>query len=228
MAIAEYNVQQQGRANGADGVNATAAMNRGGAIHTSDPRALYDQWLRAGKIFEGGAAPATTVTVAQNASFDLTSPSLHIGVPSSKVFVPIKVSIQNVAVWTTADGVVLYTSDTSGYTSGGVAMTMAGRNMAAVSSLDSALGVTAASNLFLAGSTLVAPALTNPRIVDQKYFVTGGLNTMYEYNILKGDPMVMVHGPGSFLAAVKLAAASATCLIYAVWAELDKSELVNS
>lgn len=221
-------VQQQGAGNGADGTSRTVAVNRMGAVVTSNPQAMYDQWLRAGKVFEGGAAPATTVTVPQAAAFDLTAPSLHIGVPSSKVFVPIKISIQNVAVWTTADGVIVYTSDTSGYTSGGVAMTMAGRNMAAVSSADSALGTTAATNLYLAGSSLVAPALTNPRIVDQKYFNTGGLFAQYEYNILKGDPMIMVHGVGSILATVKLAAAGATCLIHAIWAELDKSELVNA
>lgn len=227
MAELGLSIQQQGRANGADSTIATAAGNRGGALVTSDPRAMYDQWLRAGKIFEGGAAPATTVTVAQNASFDLTSPSLHIGVPSAKVFVPIQISIQNVAVWTTADGVITGTTDTSGYTSGGVAMTMAGRNLASVSSLDSALGVTSATSLFLAGSTLVAPALTNPRILKQQYFNTGGLFAQYEFNILKGDLFTMVHGAGSILTWVKLAAASATCLIYAVWAELDKSELVN-
>lgn len=227
MAELGLAIQQQGRANGSDSTIATAAGNRGGALVTSDPRAMYDQWLRAGKVFTAhGPDALTVITIPQNAAYDLTKPSFHLGVPSSKVFVLIRLKIANLAVWTTADGVTVGSSDTSAYTSGGVAANV--RNAAAVSSLDSALGTSVATNVFEAGSSLLAPALTNVRYFDTVYYPTGNLAAVYEYNILKGDPMFMVHGPGSILAWIKLAAASASCLFVAEWAELDKSELVNN
>lgn len=228
MAEMGVSVQQQGRsALNSDGTTVTAAALRGGEIVTSSVDALYSQWLRAGQVFEAHfATEGGTATIEQNAAMDLTEPFFRLTVPSSKIFVPIRVKVSNQAVWTTADAIVLLTSDTDTYSSGGAAPDV--RNLAAVSSLDSALGSTAMTSIYDGDSVLTEAALTNPRTIDVKHFLTGGLFIDYEYNILKGDPMVMVHGPSSFLAACKLAAAGAEVLYSVVWAELDKSALVNS
>ena len=220
-------VQQQGASNGADGSSRTLAANRMGALVTSSPQAMYDQWLRAGKVFEGHfATEGGLSTIENNTAIDLTEPFIILSAPSSKILVPIKIKVSPAVVWETGDEYILYTSDTEAYSAGGNAMDKV--NLAAVSSLDSALGTSALAQAWDGETPLTAAALTNPRIIDAGHFLTGGLHLPYEYNILKGDPMVMLHGAGSIMLMIARTTTTVDTLYSVVWAELDKSELVNS
>ena len=219
-------VQQQGYTTALDGTTRTAAMNRTGALVTSTPASMYDQWLRAGKVFEAHfATEGGSSTIEANATYDATEPWFRLTVPSSKIFIPIKVKVTPTTVWVTTDMIVLSASDTNTYTSGGAAPDV--RNLAAVSSVDSALGTTAMTSVFDGDSALTEAAMTNERIIDITVFRTGGLFLPYEYNILKGDPMVMIHGTASFVCNAMLAGAL-EAHYSVVWAELDKNELVNA
>lgn len=219
-------VQQQGYSLAADGTVRTGAMNRSGALVTTSPAAMYDQWLRSGKVFEAHFGTITgTSTVEANATVDATEPFFRLTIPSSKVMVPIRVLVIPTVVWATTDFIMIVSSDTDTYNTGGAAATV--RNLAAVSSLDSALGTTAMTSVYDGDSVLTENALTNPRLIHVRDFRTGDLGGPFEYNILKGDPMAMIHGTSSFVMFMQ--AAGALEVHYSVvWAELDKNELVNS
>lgn len=226
MAEIGINVQQQGYSLAAEGSTRTVAGTRAGELYTASPQSLYDHWLRSGKVFEAHfATEGGTATIEANATIDLTEPFFRLTVPSSKVMVPIRVFVTTSAVWVTADGIMIGTSDTDTYNTGGAAPDV--RNMAAVSSLDSVLGTTAMTNIFDGDSVLTENALTNPRILHSQFFRTGGLFVPFEYNVLKGDPMAFIHGPASFWCAAQLTGAL-EAWYSVVWAELDKNELVNS
>ena len=219
-------VQQQSDTPASDGSTRSFASNRMGALVTSSPQAMYDQWLRAGKVFEAHfATEGGSSTIEANATYDATEPWFRLTVPSSKIFVPIKVKVTPTTVWVTTDMIVLSASDTDTYNTGGAAPDV--RNLAAVSSADSEIGTTAMTSVFDGDAALTENAMTDQRIIDITVFRTGGLYLPYEYNILKGDPMVMIHGTSSFVANAMLAGALEVHYSV-VWAELDKNELVNA
>ena len=221
-------VKQQGYDTTADGQTRSAAINRSGGLVTSSPQAMYDQWLRGGKVFsahfatEGGSS-----TVEANATVDLTEPCFRLTVPSSKIVVPISVRFDYSAVRVTADAMFMTTSEGDTYTSGGAAPQV--NNLTVLAAADSAINSATSSctNVFDGDSALTEAALVNPRQFGAKYWTTGGLFAPYEYNILKGDPMIMIHGSSSWQVQAILTGAL-ECLYEIVWAELDKSELVNS
>ena len=220
-------VKQQDYSTHADSAYGAISANRDGALVINDAQGLYDRWLRAGQVFEAHfATPTGTATIEANATYDLTEPFFRMTCPSSKVLVPIQVKITPTTVWVTTDGITLMTSGTSTYNTGGAAPAV--RNMAAVSSLDSELESTAMTSVFDGDSALTEDTLVAPiRVIDNIVYRTGGLFIPYEYNILKGDPIVMIHGPSSFLVQAMLAGAL-ECQYTVKWAELDKSALVNS
>ena len=222
------NVKQQGYDTTPDASTRTIAMNRSGGVVTTDPAAMYDQWLRGGKVFSAHfATEGGTSTIEANATVDLTEPLFRLTVPSSKIVVPIYVNISTVAVKVTGDAIFMTTSEGDTYTSGGAAPQV--NNLTVLAAADSAINSATSSctNVFDGDSALTEAALVNPRQFGSKFFKTGGLFADYEYNILKGDPMVMIHGLSSWQIQGILTGAL-ECLYEIVWAELDKSELVNS
>ena len=226
MTALEATTQQQGRGNIADDSTSNLYKNRGGQLEVNTIQGMYDSWLRAGKVFEGHfATEGGFATIENNTAVDLTEPFLLLDITSAKVLVPIRIKVAPAVVWETGDEYILYTSDTAGYSAGGAAMDV--RNMAHVSSLDSALG-TSVAVAYDGDSVLTSVALTNPRIIDAGHFITGGLYIPYEYNILKGDPWVMIHGGGSLQLMIARTTTTIEAFYTIVWAELDKSELVNS
>lgn len=226
MSLAQITgiAQQQGRAISADGTPVNPYFNRGGAIGTSSIQSLYDQWLRAGKVFEAHfATEGGTATIENNTAIDLTEPFFRLTVPATKVVVPIQVKIAPALVWETADEVVLYAADTDTYSSGGAATdvrSMFISNQGLKNPVSSAV-----TSVFDGDSVLTEAALTNPRIIDVAGFLTGGLHVPYEYNILKGDPWAFINGPASFAVAVSRTTTTLEVLYTVKWAELDSSEL---
>lgn len=229
MADLDLIIQQQNGGTTADGSSGKAQGLRDGSLITADPASLYQKWLRAGKVFEAHFATETgTATIEANAAYDLTEPFFRLCVPSSKLFVPIQVKITPTTVWVTTDGITLMASADAAdvvVNAGGAAPDV--RNLAVVNANESSLGDTAMTSIKDGDSVITEDALTSVRIIDNIVYRTGGLFEPYEYNILKGDPMAIIHGPGRFLVQAMLAGAL-ECQYTIKWAELDKSELVNS
>jgi len=222
------NVQQQGYSVSADGgPTRTLQGTRSGALFTAE---LYDQWLRAGKVFSvgGGDAPVITSTVENNTAIDLTEPFLLHDVPSSKVVVPIMVKVSPAVVWETGDEIVLYASDAVGFSAGGDTLAATIRNLAVPGSGDSELAATATTAIYDGDAALTMAAVSEVRVIDAVHRLTGDLFSPYEYNILKGDPMVMLHGPSSLALMIARTTTTVEVLYTYIWAELDKNELVNS
>lgn len=220
-------VQQQSRGVSTDGIWANVHMNRSGLLEINSIQGLYDSALRAGKVFVAGPDSfGATSTVEQNASLDLTEPFWRATVPASKVVIPISVQLSLDSVWTTADQVVAWISDTDTYDSGGDICIVrplftdhAGNNEPVASALQ---------NVRDGDAALTEKTITNGRIFHSQHFVTGGLHLPYEFNALKGDSYPVIHGPASFGIAVKLGAAGDEAAYQVVWIELDKNEIVNS
>lgn len=228
MAELGLNIQQQGYSVSTDGpVGRTAQGTRSGALFVAE---LYDQWLRAGKVFSvgGGDAPVITATLENNTAIDLTEPFLLHDIPSSKVVVPIMVKVSPAVIWETGDEIVVYASDAVGYSSGGDTLASTIRNLAVPGSGDSELAATATTAIYDGDAVLTMAAVSEVRVIDAVHRLTGDLFSPYEYNILKGDPMVMLHGPSSFAVMIARTTSTVEVLYTYIWAELDKNELVNS
>lgn len=224
MATVDLDVQQQGYEVGADGQSKELVGTRAGELYIASPQSLYDHWLRSGKVFETHVTDAGLSTIEANAAFDYTEPFFRFSVPSGKVVVPIKFKVSPATVWVTADAIALVAGDTNTVGSGGTAATA--RNMAVNTGTGTNLGASAVTSLLHGESVLTETAPTNPRFIDIHTFRTGGLFEPYEYNILKGDPMTMIEGPGAFLAY--LMGSAIDVQIHAIWAELDNNELSNA
>lgn len=220
------NVQQQSDRNASDGQTRTFAVDREGASFTGDAVSKYRQWLTAGKVFEAHfATEGATATVETNGTIELTEPFFRMTCPSSAILVPLIFRADMTLIQTTVDAWFITTSDTDTFTSGGVAPAI--ENLAAVSSGDSALGATVMTDVLSGDSVLTEAALTNPRQFGVNTWVTGNLFHPYEYNVLKGDPMVYIHGESSLQVQAIQTGAQEVHFSF-IWAELDKNALVNS
>jgi len=219
-------VQQQSDSIAVDGTGATTIRaDREGALFDGSISSKYRQWLVAGKVFEAHfATEGGTSTIEANGTVDLTEPLFRLTVPSSKILVPIRVRLSPTTVWTTADAIFQTTSTGDTYSSGGAVPDV--RNMAAVNASDSALGSTACTSIFDGDSGITESALVSPRAFGHQSYVTGNLAANYDYSILKGDPMIMIHGSSSWQIHAILTGAHE--VHYSIlWAELDKNALVN-
>ena len=220
-------VKQQSRAVASDGSWQDAAQFREGGLVTGDITSMYQHWLREGRVFEAHfATEAGFATLENNTAVDLTEPFWRCTVPAANVMVPIRLKVSAAVVWETGDEYVLYTSDTDTYSAGGAASDV--RNLAIVSSTDSALRTSVLTNVLDGDTALTESAVTNPRILDAGHFLTGGLYLPYEYNVFKGDPTVYIHGASSLCLMIARTTTTVECFYSMVWAELDKASLVNS
>ena len=201
-----------------------AYQTRDGAVQVNDRSALVDMWTRDGRVFiSSNPTIGTPETMsAAGTAYTLTAPSLRFTIPSGKLVVPIHVQLEVATVIAKNDLFMVMVSDTDTFTSGGEAMAAA-RNAFVQSS--KALRATGVTNLLHSDTALVEAAVTSTRTLKvlRREGQAAELNTtwMPEYNILKGDPMVYIEGPASFLvfAVQETTAAEAEWTIS--WAELD-------
>ena len=215
-------VQQQSRGVYTDGQSGSPHVTRGGQLEIAD---LVHSWVRQGRVFETHAATeGGLTTIEANVSFDMTEPFFRLTVPTSKVFVPLYIKVQTSAVWTTGDLIMMWAGDTDTYSAGGLACNTAKGlfldNQATGEPVSSAV-----TSLFDGDTALTESTLTNPRILDVHGWVTGDLFSPYVWSIYNRVP-IYIHGLASFGLVAKGAAQEV--LYSAIWAELDKNELVNS
>lgn len=194
------------------------------ALQINDRSALVDMWTRDGRVFISGTpAIGTPETMsAAGTAVTTTAPSLRYTIPLGVTVVPIHVAVEVATVIAKDDIFVVMVGDTDTYTSGGEAMQSA-RN--AFIQSNAALRTTGVTNLLHSDTAIVEAALTRPRILKtlKREGQAAELNTTWnpEYNILKGDPMVYIKGPASFLVYVVQETTAAEATWSLSWAELD-------
>ena len=210
-----------------DGSYAALSMNRAGALRVNSFQGLYERWLADGRVFFSGTpALGTPETMsAAGTAFTLTAPALHMTIPSGLTVVPIYTRISVASVQTKDDIFAVVVGDTDTFTSGGEAM-QAARN--GVVQSNSAYRTTGVTNLVHSDTAIVEGALTRPRIIYTAYHQAHGSDlsaeTNFEYNILKGDAMVVLEGPAVFVAYMVQETTAAEAVWAMAWAELDGDE----
>lgn len=207
-----------------DGDEPKIRMNREYALQVNSREAMVDQWTREGRVFIASTPVHGTMETmsAAGTAIVLTAPSLRYTVPAGQVVVPISVQIS--ADHTSAkhaEFLVLATASDS-YTSGGDAVLLVPYN--AVIDGTTQLRGSSISKLHYSDTAIIEAALVAPRCLKAHYknaTATDPTDWTPEYNILKGDPMVYMRGPASFLVYVLEETAAVEAEFVLMWAELD-------
>jgi hypothetical protein len=199
-------------------------LNRNHALQVNSREALVDQWTREGRVFMA-TTPVQGVPETMSAAgtaIVLTDPSLRFTVPSGQVVVPISVQISG--HHTTAKHAIFQVLATASdsYTSGGDAVLMTPLN-ALINSTTQARG-SSITKLHYSDTAIVEAALVGPRCLKsylKNATATDPTDWCPEYNIMKGDPMVYMIGPASFLVYVVEETAALEAEWTMMWAELE-------
>jgi len=216
-------IDQVSPALGSDGVWEGLFQNRDHALQVNSREGLVDQWTRDGRVFVASnpvqGQPETMS--ATGTAITLTAPSLRYTVPAGAIVVPIHVALSVITVAAKDDifGVIVNNADS--YTSGGDTTAMACRNaIVNGTTMARSNGVT---NLHYSDTAIVEAALTNPTYlkIQESQGPTAVATWNPEYNILKGDPMVYLVGPASFLVFAVQETAAAEAEFTMSWALLQ-------
>jgi len=213
---------------GADAQWEAIRQNRDHALQVNSREGLVDKWTRDGRVFIANnpviGQPETMS--AAGTSITLTAPSIRFTIPSGMIVVPIHVAASNTRVITTDDLFAVIATGSDSYTSGGDAVLMTAKN-AFIQPASAALRPSGVTNLHYSDTALVEAALVNPRLLKRIKHegVVGEVDAPWEpeYNILKGDPMVYIQGPGSFLVFVIRETTAAEAEWSMSWAELQSN-----
>ena len=189
---------------GTDGQWSPAFITRDRGLQVNSREGLVDIWTRDGRVFitNNPVIGQPETMSANGTAFTLTAPSLRFTVPAGLTVVPIHVQVDGLRVITKDDlfGVIATGSDS--YTSGGDTVLMVAKN-AYVQPNSAQLRASRVTNLHYSDTAIVEAALVNPRLLKRVKHegVTGEVDAPFiaHYNILMGDPMVYIQGPGSFL-----------------------------
>ena len=188
-----------------DGDKERLHMTRDRALQINDRAALVDMWTRDGRVFQfSNPAIQTPETMsAAGTALVLTDPSIRFTVPAGGLVVPISVSVKVAAVVAKDDLFAVIASETDTYSSGGETCTtpqsLIVRGAGAIADRASII-----TNVFHSDTAIVEAALIRPRLlkVIKKEGVASAVADFHfnpEFNILKGDPLVYLEGPASFL-----------------------------
>ena len=193
---------------------------------TSSREALVNKWTSEGRVFIANnpvIGQPETMSAAGTA-ITLTAPSIRYTVPAGALVVPIHAAVSNLRVITKDDLFAVLVSETDSFTSGGDAVAMSVKN-AVVQGDAGALRSTVMTNRHYSDTAIVEATLTNPRLLKRVKHegVVGEVDAPWEpeYNILKGDPMVYIVGPASFLVFAVQETTPAEAEFSLSWAELN-------
>ncbi len=209
-----------------DDTRAGVRITRESDLQINSREGLVDAWTRDGRVFIANnpviGQPETMS--ATGTAFTLTAPSIRFTVPSGSLVVPIHAAVSNLRVITKDDlfGVVVTGSDS--FTSGGDTVAMTVLN-AVVEPASASMRSSAVTNVHYSDTAIVEAALVNPRLLKRIKHegVVGEVDAPWEpeYNILKGDPMVYLVGPASFLVFAVQETTAAEAEFTMSWAELQ-------
>jgi hypothetical protein len=196
-----------------------------GDLQTASREALVNKWTSEGRVFISGTPVAGTPETmsAAGTAYTLTAPSIRYTIPSGKLVVPIHAAVSGTRVITKDDLFGVIVSETDTYTSGGEAC-KAARNAIVQGDANQVRGV-GVTNLLHSDTAIVEAALVNYVLLKsiKHEGVTGEVDAPWnpEYNILKGDPMVYIVGPASFLVFAVQETTAMEAEFSLSWAELD-------
>ena len=219
-------IKQFSRAPAADGSYQGIGANREYALQINSREGLVDQWTRDGRVFTANNPVIQTPETmsAAGTALVLTDPSLRFTVPAGGLVVPIHVQIDALRVLTKDDIFAVIATGSDSYTSGGDTVLMTALN-AFVQPNSGSLKNSGVTKLHYSDTAIVEAALVNPRLLKRLKHegVTGEVDAPFypEYNILKGDPMVYLQGPASFLVFYLQETTAAEAEFSMSWAELD-------
>jgi hypothetical protein len=158
---------------------------------------------------------------ATGTAITLTAPSLRYTVPAGAIVVPIHVALSIITVAAKDDVFGVLVNNADSFTSGGDAVAMATRN--AIINGTTMARAQAVTNLHYSDTAIVEAGLTNPVLLkmQESQGPTAVATWNPEYNILKGDPMVYLVGPASFLVFAVQETAAAEAEFTMSWAVLQ-------
>lgn len=220
-------VQQLGAGLARDGADSPLFLNRERALQVNDRSALVDLWTRQGRVWTAGTpAPQTPETMSgAGTALTLTDPSLRFTVPAGALVVPIHVQIAPAQVTAKNDLFAVLATASDSFTSGGEAITPYN----AIVSPDSANEYpSTVTNLLNSDTSIVETTLVRPRtlkIIRCEALADSAQPVEYEYNILKGDQMVYLVGPASFLVFLVQETTAAEASWSMSWAVLDAGSI---
>ena len=205
MADMRAKVQQQGLALATDSSGFDDIyQNREHALQTNERSALVDMWTRAGRVFiyNNPVIGQPETMSANGTNVTLTAPSVRFTVPSGATVVPIDFQARVATVIAKDDTFAVIATASNSFTSGGDAVAMLNAN-AYINSTNASPVPATVTNLHYSDTAIVEDTLVGPRLLKhvKREGQTSEVNTtwMPEYNILKGDKMVYMKGPASFL-----------------------------
>lgn len=185
----------------ADGEDGSVYVNRSHALQINSREGLVDSWTRSGRVFIANnpvLGQPETMSAAGTA-LTLTAPSLRFTVPAGGVVVPLHVQVSAIQITAKKSVFAVIATAADSFTSGGDAVPMVPYNAIGLAAGVGSPGVT---NLHYSDTAIVEAALTQPRLLKMlKRMGTATDEATWnpEYNVLKGDPMVYLVGPASFL-----------------------------
>jgi len=176
-------------------------INRGHALQINSREGMVDAWTRSGRVFIANnpvlGQPETMS--ANGTALTLTAPSLRFSVPTGAVVVPLHVQISSIQVNAKKAVFAVIATASDSFTSGGDAVPMV--PYSAIGWVGGT-GGPIVTNLHYSDTAIVEAALSQPRLLKMlKKMGTATDETSWnpEYNVLKGDPMMYMVGPASFL-----------------------------
>ena len=215
-----------------DGAWAAPFATREHNMYVNSREGLVDAWTRDGRVFIANnpvIGQPETMSAAGTA-ITLTAPSIRFTVPAGIMVCPIHVAVSNLRVITKDDLFAVIATGSDSFTSGGDAVLMTAKN-AVIQPNSASLRSSGVTNLHYSDTAIVEAALVNPRLLKRVKHegVVGEVDAPWEpqYNILAGDPMVYIEGPGSFLVFVIQETTAAEAEWSMSWAELP-SGLVSA
>lgn len=200
-------------------------MNREGILNVATREGLVDAWTRDGRVFitNNPVIGQPETMSAAGTAITLTAPSIRFTVPSGIMVCPIHVKVSNLRVITKDDLFAVIATGSDSYTSGGDAVLMTAKN-AVIQPNSAQMRSSGVTNLHYSDTAIVEGTLVNPRLLYRAKHegVVGEVDAPWEpeYNILKGDPMVYIEGPGSFLVFAIQETTAAEAEWSMSWAEL--------
>lgn len=196
-------VEQYGASVMSDDQAESLHQTRDHALQINSRDALVDMWIRDGRVFEFHNPAIQTPETMSGAgtALTLTDPSIRFTVPAGVIAVPIWAAVSGTRVITKDDIFAVIVTGSDSYTSGGEACSTPLNCF--VEPASASLRTSGLTNVLHSDTAIVEAALVNPRLLKRIKHegVTGEVDAPWEpeYNILKGDPMVYMKGPASFL-----------------------------
>ena len=194
--------------------------------HSDSREGLVDAWTRNGRVFIANEPAVSTPETmsATGTALTLTDPSIRFTVPAGVLVVPIHVQLAVVTVAAKDDIFAVIATASDSYASGGDAVPMLVKN--AIINGTSEARATTLTNIHYSDTSIVEGALIAPRVLKYQESQPPATAQSWnpEYNILKGDPMVYLTGPASFLVVAVQETAPAEATFNLSWAELNINE----